>query len=244
MIQPDVLRTIAKRREFRGRGLLARFLYARPMSKLGSRKVDPEPVSEAIKERYENVIIELALGMARMVGDPAILKLTSEAQAALTAIEEAVEPTLAPGGDLDTIRDWGGKYVGAIARIAGNIHLAEYGLNVGLSKLVSAQTITDAHRIGEYFRAAAINTFAEMGTDEATADAVYLWERIQHLGRSEVSERDIQRAAKRFKTRAELLPPMQRLIGHGYLEPLPAAGPTGGRPRSREYRVYWAEAEK
>ena len=64
MIQPDVLRTIAKRREFRGRGLLARFLYARPVSKLGSRKVRTEPVPEPIKERYENVITELALGMA------------------------------------------------------------------------------------------------------------------------------------------------------------------------------------
>jgi hypothetical protein len=39
MIQPEVLDTIAARREFRGRGLLARFLYTRPGRRVGHRLI-------------------------------------------------------------------------------------------------------------------------------------------------------------------------------------------------------------
>jgi hypothetical protein len=38
---------------------------------------------------------------------------------------EAIEPRLAPDGDLDPIVDWASKLVGATARIAGLIHIAE-----------------------------------------------------------------------------------------------------------------------
>jgi Protein of unknown function (DUF3987) len=37
MMQPDVLKSIAAQKTFRGRGLLARFMYAMPVSKVGRR---------------------------------------------------------------------------------------------------------------------------------------------------------------------------------------------------------------
>ena len=43
-------------------------------------------------------------------------------------------------------------------------------------------TILAAARIGAYFKANAINAFAEMGTDQGTADAVYLLDRVHRLG--------------------------------------------------------------
>jgi hypothetical protein len=42
--QPEVLRGLADKPGFRGRGLLARFLYALPVSTLGYRKLDEKPV--------------------------------------------------------------------------------------------------------------------------------------------------------------------------------------------------------
>ena len=69
-----------------------------------------------------------------------------------------------------------------MARIAGIIHLAEHGAVDGHRSSVGVETILAAERIGEYFKYAAINVFAEMGTDQVTADAVYLLERIRHLG--------------------------------------------------------------
>jgi replicative DNA helicase len=239
MIQPEVLHTIAANRQFRGRGLLARFFYAYPQSKVGRRQIAPTPVPADVRERYETTVKDLASGMAGWLGDPAVLTLTPSAHEAIIAIETAVEPTLAGDGELAPLADWGAKYVGAVARIAGILHLAGHGPDVGPTSAVTAQTILAANRIGEYFKACAIRAFNEMGTDRVTADAIYLLERIERLGQDEVSERDLHVACKsRFKKKADLLPALDRLVEHGYLLPLPAAGPTGGRPASPRYRVH------
>ena len=50
--QPDVLRGLAKRPGFRGRGLLARFTYLMPRSNLGYRKHDAAPIPQAVRQSY------------------------------------------------------------------------------------------------------------------------------------------------------------------------------------------------
>jgi hypothetical protein len=69
--------------------------------------------------------------MAGWGGDPAILTLSRTAQEAMQTIEAAVEPTLAGDGELAPLADWGAKYVGAVARIVGILHLAEHGAEKG-----------------------------------------------------------------------------------------------------------------
>ncbi len=145
-----------------------------------------------------------------------------------------MEPALASDGELALLIDWGAKYAGAVARIAGIIHLASHGAVEGPKKAVGADTIKAAERIGEYFKAAAINVFAEMGTDRTTADAVYLLERIRRLDSGEVSERDVHVASSRsrFPTKTDLKIALDVLVDHGWLIPLGRPEPTGGRPAS------------
>lgn len=240
MIQPAVLNTIAANRQFRGRGFLARILYSYPVSKVGRRKIAAPPADDQAVQVYEDTVGGLAAGMAGWQGDPAVLMLTVTAKQAIQMIEEAVEPSLAGDGELAALADWGSKYVGAIARIAGIIHLAQHGPDKGPKTPVDAATIVAAHRIGDYFKACAINAFSEMGTDHVTADAIYLLERIGRLGEDEVSERDLHAASSRarFRTKADLMPALDRLVDHGYLAPMPDAKPTGGRPASPRYKVH------
>jgi replicative DNA helicase len=237
MIQPAVLDAIAANREFRGRGFLARILYARPVSKVGGRKIAPQPVDPEVEKRYQDTVMELALGMASRARDSAVLTIDEVAHEVVQSIEAAVEPTLAGDGELAPLADWGTKYVGAVARIAGILHVAEHGSVESLRKPINAATVTAAGRIGYYYKAGAINAFAEMGIDQGTADAVYLLDRIRHIGQDEVSERDMQRAAKRFKTKQDLKGAVDRLIEHGYLMRLPAPESTGGRRGSFRYTV-------
>lgn len=244
MIQPSVLDVIAANRQFRGRGLLARFLYAFPQSKVGRRVIAAAPVNEEVQNAYDLLVTNLAAGMSKWADDRAVLTLTPTAQEAIQAIETAVEPALAGDGDLAALADWGAKYVGAIARIAGIIHLADIGSEKGPRTAVTAESVLAAHRLGDYYRACAIKAFTAMGTDRSTADAEYLLDRIRHLGAEEVSERDMQRAAKRFKSREELLPAVDRLVDHGWLIPLPPPAATGGRPASRRYRVTVTKGQK
>jgi hypothetical protein len=239
MIQPAVLSAIAANRQFRGRGLLARILYAYPVPKVGHRAVAPASPEVTTVTGYEAVMAGLVAGMAGWSGDPAVLMLTPTAHKAMLTIEEAVEPTLAGDGELAPLADWGAKFVGAVARIAGMLHLGEQGPEVGPRAAVTATTIEAAWRIGQYFKACAINAFTEMGADHVTGDAVYLLHRIVGLGGDEVSERDAHVATQsRFRTKADLMPALDRLIDHGYLAPMPAPKPTGGRPASPRYRVH------
>jgi replicative DNA helicase len=240
MIQPEVLKVIAGHKVFRGRGLLARFLYAMPVSKVGHRGTDAPPVPFDTAASYESAIATLAAGMAGWLGDPAILLLTDTAREAIAAIEAAVEPTLADDGELSALKDWGSKYVGAIARIAGILHLAEHGPDVGPTSSVDAGTIVKANRIGTYFKAAAINAFIEMGTDQALADAVYLLRRIEKIAGDgdELSERDMHQACRtRFRKKDALTAAVDILVDHGYLVPQQAKQATGGRPASPRYTV-------
>lgn len=239
MIQPAVLAAIAANREFRGRGFLARILFAYPSSKVGRRKIAPPPNDEGTVDRYEAIVANLAAGMSGWAGDPAVLTCTPAAHKAITAIEAAVEPTLAGDGELANLGDWGAKFVGAVARIAGILHLAEHGPDAGPRTPLRAETIVSAHRIGVYFKACAVNAFAEMGTDQDTADAVYLLTRIHSLDVDEVSERDIFTACSRsrFGKKADMMPAIGRLVDHGYLIKMDSSTGTGGRPASARYKV-------
>ena len=244
MIQPTVLDQIAANKQFRGRGLLARFLYGFPESKVGSRLIAAKPIDPEVRDAYDTAITTLAAGMSKWSEDRAVLTLTPNAQTAIQAIETAVEPTLAGDGELAALADWGAKYVGAIARLAGIIHLAELGPEKGPRTAVTAETIAAAYRLGEYYKVCAIKAFTVMGADQVSADAEYLLDRIHHLDAEEVSERDMQRTAKRFKSREVMLPALDRLLDYGWLIPLPVLASTGGRPASRRYRMTVTKGQK
>jgi len=246
MVQPRVIEAIAANRDFVGRGLLARFLYAAPASKVGSRLSDATPVSDNTEKQYSHWIKKLASDMAGWAGDPAVLMLEPHAEAAVRRIQDDVEPTLAGDGELASpasLAEWGGKYVGAVVRIAGLLHLAEHGAN-GVRYPVQVETIEKAERIGHYFKAAAINVFSGMGNPDI-ADAVYLLRRLVLLGVDDVSERDILTCGRsRFPTKEVVAPVLKRLIDHGYLIPLEVPrSTTRGRPASPRYRVHPSAAD-
>ncbi len=245
MIQPTVLTEIARTPSFRGRGFLARILYSLPVSKVGSRAIAPAAVPPGVEQSYEVLTRDLAAGLSGWSGDPAVLMLTESAAESVKELEARIEPSLGEGGELAALADWGAKYVGAVVRIAGLLHLAEHGAHSGVRTPIAAATIEAATRIGAYFKACARNAFDEMQTDEATTDACYLRDKLEGLG-DEVSVRDMHRASRgRFKTRADLDPPLHRLVEHDYLQPLPAPPEvrTSGRPPSPRYRVnnLWTE---
>src|SRR5262249_48807937 len=80
MIQPDVLATIGRNTAFRGRGLLARFLYALPGSKVGHRRAGATPVPDEIASNYATLIASLAREFHAWT-DPVILRLDPHATA-------------------------------------------------------------------------------------------------------------------------------------------------------------------
>ncbi|MCB0931251.1 MAG: DUF3987 domain-containing protein [Mycobacterium sp.] len=240
MIQPSVLSTIAANAQFRGRGLLARFLYSQPPSKVGRRDPDPTPIDPTVVRAYDTHVSALAAGLAEWNGDPAVLVLTDEARLEMVNLLREVEPMLVGDGELSMLRDWGGKYAGAVARLAGMLHVGKHGPTHGPRTSVEQATVMEAKAIGEYFRACAINAFAEIRSDPGIDDAVYLLERILASTSTDMSERDLFTlcSRSRFRKVGDLEPVLSRLQDHNFIAWLPTPKPTGGRPASRRFVVH------
>ncbi len=101
MLQPDLLRTVGQLRQFRGRGLLARFLYALPESRVGRRKTGDAaatPVPKDVADQYNVHMSGLVSELAQWVDDPAILSLTRDARAEIEAIELCIRALNHGGG--------------------------------------------------------------------------------------------------------------------------------------------------
>ena len=124
--QPDVLKGLASKPGFRGRGLLGRFLYLLPPSPLGYRTLQSEPVPENVRDAYDK-------GIRAMLdwepstdknGDecPYTLYLSEEARAEHHAFALVIEKQMRPGGDFEHCTDWAGKVPGAAVRVAGVLH--------------------------------------------------------------------------------------------------------------------------
>jgi replicative DNA helicase len=124
--QPEVLQDLASRPGFRGRGLLARFLYSLPESLVGRRQAGAPPVPEAVADRYSLELQALAASLITpATDDPTVLVLDPQAAELLLGFERDLEPRLdADNGDLAHLAGWAAKLVGATCRLAGLLHLA------------------------------------------------------------------------------------------------------------------------
>lgn len=145
--QPAVLAKLASKDGFLGRGLTARFLWALPKSRVGSRNLDPAKVDFYTVQAYRNGVLAMArIGHAHE-GDPLWLQLDADAYAAWKAFEREVEPRMGPDGDLRQIKAWASKLPGAIARVAGVCHVGEH-LERAAGTPISATTMTAAIELG------------------------------------------------------------------------------------------------
>ncbi len=244
-VQPDLLRGLAERPGFRGRGLLARFLYSLPPSLVGHRQSGAPPVPPALTDRYTLELQTLAASHttpATVAGEgPTILTLDPHADGLLLDFERHLEPRLARGtGDLAHLADWAAKLTGATCRIAGLLHLARH-LRDGWARPIDATTLSGAIRLAGYLVEHALAVFDLMGADPRTDDARWILDWITRTGIQQFTRRDAQHAAPRgrFRKATDLDPPLALLEEHGCLrraDPDPV-GPKGGRPPSPRYLV-------
>jgi replicative DNA helicase len=243
-VQPEVLRGLAGRPGFGGRGLLARFLYSLPQSLVGRREVGAPSVPQAMADRYAVELQALAASLSRTPGDgPTVLTLDPPAGDLLLGFERDLEPRLAAGsGDLAHLAGWAAKLAGATCRLAALLHLASH-LRDGWAQPIGTDSFAGAIRLADYLIEHARAVFDLMGTDPRTDDARWLLDWIDRTGRRQFSRRDAHRAAPRgrFPKATDLEPALRLLEEHGYLrrvDPAPSQDPRGrGRPASPRFLV-------
>jgi replicative DNA helicase len=238
-VQPSVLEGLLDVPILQERGVLARFLFSLPQSPLGRRQIDPPSMSGNTRARYE-VMIEQLLDFARgtkIDGEVHVvtLALDPEAQRRLMEFRGEIEPMLGEFGDMAGITGWGSKLPGAVARIAGLLHVASHP-DRPASGTVSATTLGAAIEIGVYLAGHAKAAFVVMGADKAISDAKHILRWIERNEKTDFSERDAYRTmTTRFKHPQDLHPGLTALESRGYIRRVPEAkgkGP-GRRPSPR-----------
>jgi replicative DNA helicase len=242
-VQPEVLRGLASRPGFGGRGLLARFLYSLPQSLVGRRQPGAPPVPQPVADRYAVELQALAGSLAVPAGDdgPALLTLDQAAGELLLSFERELEPRLAASsGDLAHLAGWAAKLAGASCRLAGLLHLAGH-LRDGWARPISADTFAGALRLADYLVDHARAVFDLMGADARVDDARWLLEWITRTDQAQFTRRDAHHAAPkgRFPKATDLDPALALLEEHGWLRRVDADAPRpkGGRPPSPRFLV-------
>lgn len=232
-IQPSVIQKIAENRAFRGRGLLARFLYAVPKSPIGYRQIAPPSVSDAVNAAYHETVRNLFF-----LEEDATIYLSDDAQQLLQKWEYDVEVMLREGGKLENIKDWGGKLVGATLRIAAILHCCDYSP----FEKIDDGTLDSAITIAKYLipHAENIHIMMEAGDKKADSDARYILRWIERNGFSEFTKTQAQHDGKRrFPKITDIDPALSVLCQRGYIRLIPSNDPNKGpgRPPSPTYEV-------
>ncbi len=230
-MQPAVIGGLAENAAFRGRGLLARFLYAAPQSWIGRREIAPAPVSEATREAYRQAV----RAMAEVKGE-FVLQLSADAAALFREWEAEIEAMLAEGGRMEIMRDWGAKLAGATLRLAAVLHCVEHGP----AGQIEGRTIAAAVEIALYLipHAEAVLNMMMPSEKPADDDARYVLRWIERHGWQKFTKSEAQHHGKRrFPKAADIDPALAELTERGYIRPRPFETTGPGRPPSPTFDV-------
>lgn len=230
-MQPAVIKGLAGNAAFRGRGLLARFLYAAPQSWIGRREIAPTPVSDARREVYRQTVRTLA-----EVEGGFVLHLAADAAALLREWETEIEAMLGDGGEMEIIRDWGAKLAGATLRLAAVLHCVEHSPARRIEGPTIAAAVAIARFLVPHAEAVLNMMLASKGTADDDASSVLRW--IERHGRREFTKSEAQHHGKRRFPKAETIDPaLAELTRRGFIRPKPAETSGPGRPPSPAYEV-------
>ncbi|MCP3679809.1 MAG: DUF3987 domain-containing protein [Gammaproteobacteria bacterium] len=229
--QPDVLRGLANNPGFKGRGLLARFLYFMPVSTVGYRTLTPTPIPKAVQDKYD-------AGLRAMLDYSESthyqLSLSQEAYAEWLAFSLTIERDMRAGGDLAEHTDWGGKAPGAAARVSGVLHAIKYAHTAPERHTIDQTTMMHAIAIIDIAKQHTLYALDLMSAEDDIDDArqAWLWISINALTEP-ITERDIfQGMRARFARMNKLQETLSILEERGYIKRSSSQSNKAGRPSS------------
>ena len=199
-VQPSVIAGLASTPAFRTLGLLSRFLYSLPRSRVGGRQADPAPVTDAVRSEYGRVVRAIAEiaeafdDQGELIARP--IPLTDAARRSLIAFKAEIEPRLGPGGDLQTMADWGNKLPGLVARLAGILHVGDHAESA-FGVPIEIGAVERALAIGRYAIEHAQVAFGLMGADPATTLAKHIWAWCRRWDKVVMTRHAMHRAMQR-----------------------------------------------
>ncbi|MDH5508841.1 MAG: DUF3987 domain-containing protein [Nitrospinota bacterium] len=213
--QPSVLHRFNDTPEFRGRGLLARFIYALPRSPLGTRSHITRPIPDNIKSAYHDGINSL---LNLNSGDELyVLYLSDDASIIWHEYAKNIELDLMEGMKYEHIRDWAAKLPGAVARIAGLFHCVQYAQSSPWENHVNADTMKRSTRLMEALAEHALAAFNIMGADPDIEGATRIWRWIERMHLKSFTKRDAFKAMQGYFNKASAMDSSLKILADRYI---------------------------
>ena len=236
-VQPEVMIEALTNAEYVSRGLIGRFLLSAPRARTTVRDLHPTTVSQHLEDTYNNLVKDIT-----RITRPTqvVLRLSNEAATEFDRLQRDLEPKYLPGGELaqQLLCGWANKLPGAVARIAGLLHMAENPTCFS-GRDISGSTMVGAVNIGYYY----LSHFKELVRSHAPSEDLrhqrLLVEWIKRTGVKTFSTRDAQRSnARVFVTVESVLTVLDSLMERGYVkQQSPDKSAQVGRPVSTKWLV-------
>ncbi len=257
-VQPQIITDIMNNKDFRGKGLLARFLYSMPESRVGTRVYRSKPIDPDIRKEYEDLVNEL-LKLPDLDGfTDKTIRLSPEADKLSEEFNQWIEKRLT--NEFEPIEDWSGKLHGNVIRIAGLFHVVKHKGDA-VNVLLEGDTMQSAIDIGKYYVEHSKAVFDMMGLSDPPEmqDAKYIINRIAPVAQNtqNTQNTDIKFISKKnafdlcrphFEKTEEMEPGLKVLLEHGYIVIMKQKRESGGRPSEIIYinpQYYkWKEGQK
>lgn len=223
--QPGVLQGAVFKENFRhffDRGLFARFLFAYPVSNIGYREIEPSPIPLDVRIRYnDNIKSILKFPESPDSEDddvvPWMLHFSDEAYAIFKEFQQYIEGYQRRGGPLSHIVGWSGKIVGAVARIAGLLHLASNINEDSPAEIfIPPQTVENACVLGSYLIHHALRTFNLMTKDGSEGVAICILDWLKSCPRDTFLYQEIIQVTKAGKP--QTFKALEVLRNNGYIK--------------------------
>lgn len=232
--QPAVIEAIGKHKRFRGKGLLARFLYVFGKPRAGYRDRQKSAIPVLKRQYYNSFIDEL---MATPFGEELAIRFTQEGAGIWDEFYNDIEEQLRPGGQLYYLKDWGSKLPGNVARIAGLLHFAHYKGD-SANHLISADFAEASCAIGAYFIDHAIAVFGLMNEREDVKAAKTILDYVTREKPKTFKARELFNHTN-LKSMEEIEPGLKLLCERIYIRPMDKGsnGLRRGRPEAEVYEV-------
>ncbi|MCG5548891.1 YfjI family protein [Halorhodospira halochloris] len=234
--QPDVLKGLASRPGFAGRGLLGRFLYLLPPSPLGRRTLTPAPIPQGVADSYAagvRAMLEWPLDVDPETGKQRhrLIRLDDAAHAEWLEFARHIEASMLPEGQFEHAKDWAGKCPGQAARLAGILHAIEYAHAEPWAVPVGKATMERALELMAVIAHHTLAAYALMGSDPTVSSARKVWDWLRRSGRQRVRHREIHQALRgSFPRAADLRPALEVLEERGYIQQCTEQPAGAGRP--------------
>ncbi|HDY86476.1 MAG TPA: DUF3987 domain-containing protein [Methylophaga aminisulfidivorans] len=217
--QPSVLRGLATKPGFRGRGLIARFLFLQPESNLGTRTLDAMPVPQNIADNYTSGIKSMLNWVENTEDDiKHTLNLSEDAYQEWMDFSLYIETEMQPNGLFAGMTDWAGKAPGAVIRIAGVFHAIQYAFEKPWEYDISADTMYKALELMAVITGHSVTVITAMGVNKSSSKSEHVWKWIKRNKKTEFTIRDaFNGLSSTYNNVAELKPILEDLVERGYI---------------------------